>query len=159
MDLLFIIILIISIFVAFSFILHEYNAGKYNVNNGILEESSLENYKKDYPNKDVDDLKVEIEKIADRLIDNLESNRYTDKVREKAKNDKRIKLLKNEIADDVKIINYKDKKLKAKVNYILDNNEYSLIFDMITVNRGRVFLKKYNLMKQRAEKKYNFLKT
>ena len=55
-----------------------------------------------------------------------------------------------------KIINYKDKKLKAKVNYILDNNEYSLIFDMITVNRGRVFLKKYNLMKQRAEKKYNF---
>ena len=156
MDLLFIIILIISIFVAFSFILHEYNAGKYNVNNDILEESSLENYKKDYPNKDVDDLKVEIEKIADRLIDNLESNRYTDKVREKGKNDKRIKLLKNEIADDVKIINYKDKKLKAKVNYILDNNEYSLIFDMITVNRGRVFLKKYNLMKQRAEKKYNF---
>lgn len=156
MDLLFIIILIISIFVAFSFILNEYNAGKYNVNNGILEENSLENYKKDYPNKDVDDLKVEIEKIADRLIDNLESNRYTDKVREKAKKDKRIKLLKNEIADDVKIINYKDKKLKAKVNYILDNNEYSLIFDMITVNRGRVFLKKYNLMKQRAEKKYNF---
>ena len=38
----------------------------------------------------------------------------------------------------------------------VENDEYSLIFDMITVNRGRVFLKKYNLMKQKTEKSLNF---
>lgn len=156
MNLLFIIIFIVSILAVFGFILHQYNTGKYNVNNGFFEQNSIENYEKDYPNKSIEDLKVEIEKIADRLMEDQESNRYTNKMKEKFQNDRRIEPLRNQFIDDVKIMNYQDKKLKAKVNYIVENDEYSLIFDMITVNRGRVFLKKYNLMKQKAEKSLNF---
>ena len=77
-------------------------------------------------------------------------------MKEKFQNDRRIEPLRNQFIDDVKIMNYQDKKLRAKVNYIVENDEYSLIFDMITVNRGRVFLKKYNLMKQKTEKSLNF---
>ena len=77
-------------------------------------------------------------------------------LKEKFQNDRRIEPLRNQFIDDVKIMNYQDKKLRAKVNYIVENDEYSLIFDMITVNRGRVFLKKYNLMKQKTEKSLNF---
>ena len=149
MNLLFIIIFIISVFSIFGFILHQYNTGKYNVNNGFFEKNSIENYKKDYPNKSIEDLKVEIEKIADRLMEDQDSNRYTNKMKEKFQNDRRIEPLRNQFIDDVKIMNYQDKKLRAKVNYIVENDEYSLIFDMITVNRGRVFLKKYKLMKQK----------
>ncbi len=156
MNLLFIIVFIVSILTVFGFILHQYNTGKYNVNNGFFEKNSIENYKKDYPNKSIEDLKVEIEKIADRLMEDQDSNRYTNKMKEKFQNDRRIEPLRNQFIDDVKIMNYQDKKLKAKVNYIVENDEYSLIFDMITVNRGRVFLKKYNLMKQKAEKSLNF---
>lgn len=156
MNLLFIIVFIVSILAVFGFILHQYNTGKYNVNNGFFEKNSIENYKKDYPNKSIEDLKVEIEKIADRLMEDQDSNRYTNKMKEKFQNDRRIEPLRNQFIDDVKIMNYQDKKLKAKVNYIVENDEYSLIFDMITVNRGRVFLKKYNLMKQKAEKSLNF---
>lgn len=156
MNLLFIIIFIISVFLIFGFILHQYNTGKYNVNNGFFEKNSIENYKKDYQNKSIEDLKVEIEKIADRLMEDQDSNRYTNKMKEKFQNDRRIEPLKNQFIDDVKIMNYQDKKLRAKVNYIVENDEYSLIFDMITVNRGRVFLKKYNLMKQKTEKSLNF---
>lgn len=156
MNLLFIIIFIISVFSVFGFILHQYNTGKYNVNNGFFEKNSIENYKKDYPNKSIEDLKVEIEKIADRLMEDQDSNRYTNKMKEKFQNDRRIEPLRNQFIDDVKIMNYQDKKLRAKVNYIVENDEYSLIFDMITVNRGRVFLKKYNLMKQKTEKSLNF---
>lgn len=156
MNLLFIIIFIVSVFAVFGFILHQYNTGKYNVNNGFFEKNSIENYKKDYPNKSIEDLKVEIEKIADRLMADQDSNRYTNKMKEKFQNDRRIEPLRDQFIDNVKIMNYQDKKLKAKVNYIVENDEYSLIFDMITVNRGRVFLKKYNLMKQKAEKSLNF---
>lgn len=156
MNLLFIIVFIVSILAVFGFILHQYNTGKYNVNNGFFEKNSIENYKKDYPNKSIEDLKVEIEKIADRLMEDQDSNRYTNKMKEKFQNDRRIEPLRNQFIDDVKIMNYQDKKLKAKVNYIVENDEYSLIFDMITVNRGRVFLKKYNLMKQKVEKSLNF---
>lgn len=156
MNLLFIIIFIISILAVFGFILRQYNTGKYNVNNGFFEQNSIENYEKDYPNKSIEDLKVEIEKIADRLMEDQDSNRYTNKMKEKFQNDRRIEPLRDQFIDNVKIMNYQDKKLKAKVNYIIENDEYSLIFDMITVNRGRVFLKKYNLMKQKAEKSLNF---
>lgn len=156
MNLLFIIIFIVSILAVFGFILHQYNTGKYNVNNGFFEQNSIENYEKDYPNKSIEDLKVEIEKIADRLMEDQDSNRYTNKMKEKFQNDRRIEPLRDQFIDNVKIMNYQDKKLKAKVNYIIENDEYSLIFDMITVNRGRVFLKKYNLMKQKAEKSLNF---
>lgn len=156
MNLLFIIVFIVSILIVFGFILHQYNTGKYNVNNGFFEKNSIENYKKDYPNKSIEDLKVEIEKIADRLMEDQDSNRYTNKMKEKFQNDRRIEPLRNQFIDDVKIMNYQDKKLKAKVNYIVENDEYSLIFDMITVNRGRVFLKKYNLMKQKTERSLNF---
>lgn len=156
MELIFIIGLIIAMLIAFTIILYEYNSGKYNVENSLIEEKSLEDYQKDYPSKTTEELKIEIEKIADRLIDNLKSNRYTEKIRKKAEDDEEIRKLKNQIVDNVKIINYKDKKLKARVDYNLEDLEYSLIFDMITVNRGRVFLKKYKLMKQKLKKEFIF---
>lgn len=150
MNLLFlIIILIISIFSSFSFIMFQFKRGSYNVSNGYLENRGIENYKHDYPEKSIDELKIEIEHVATMLMENLESNRYTEKIREKASKDKKIDVIRDEFADSVKIVDYKDKSLKAKVNYFVGKDEYNLILNMKTVNKGKVFLNKYTLLKQR----------
>lgn len=151
MNLLFIIILILSILGAFSFIFYQFKMGKYNIEGGYLEKIGIEEFKKDYPEKSIEELKIEIEHVASLLMENVESNRYTDRMREKVSHDKRINFIKDEFADSVDIVNYKNKFLKAKVNYIVGKNEYNLILDMRTVNKGRIFLNKYFLLKQRKK--------
>lgn len=148
------IIISIALLMSFSFILYQYSIGKYNSLGSEFEENNIRNYEKDYPNKNSEDLKIEIEKIADRLISNQESNRYTNQLKEKVQKDERINPFRNQIVDDVKILKYSNNKLKAKVEYSLKDEKYSLIFDMIIVNSGRTFLKKYNLMKQKMKMEY-----
>lgn len=82
------------------------------------------------------------------LLDNEESNRYTYRIQEQAKNDYRLDEFRDRIADSVEIINYKDGKLKVQVNYPVGKIEYTLIMYMDIVKKGRVFLKKYKSMKR-----------
>ena len=82
------------------------------------------------------------------LLDNQESNRYTHRIQEKAKNDYKLDEFRNEIPDSVEILDYKKGELKAQVNYILGKTEYTLIMYMDIVKRGRVFLKNYKSMKR-----------
>ncbi len=141
----------LMIFMAFA-ILAEFNQGTYNSTKkmGYYEKEGLKNYQKDYPNKKIKDLKLEIEEIANRLVDNQSSNRYTERLREKAYYDKDIQKLNDEFVDKVRIVKYNDKKLRAKIDYIIEDKKYSLLFDMVTVSTGRVFLKKYNILKENA---------
>lgn len=149
MDLL--IIISLSILLAILFILYEAKEGKYkrisNEQNGI-EKAKLEEFQKDFPEKDIDALKIEIEKISDMLLDNQESNRYTYKIQEKAKNDYKLQEFRNEIADGVEILDYADGKITAQVSYISGRIEYILIMYLDIVKKGRVFLKKYKSMKR-----------
>ena len=108
----------------------------------------LEELKKDFPEKDINALKIEIEKISDMLLDNQESNRYTYKIQEKAKNDYKLQEFRNELPDSVEIIDYDSGKLTAQVSYISGKIEYILIMYMDIVKKGRVFLKKYKSMKR-----------
>lgn len=145
------IIISVSILLAVCFILYEAKEGKYKlVSDGanVIENAKLEEFKKDFPEKDIDALKIEIEKISDMLLDNQESNRYTYKIQEKAKNDYKLEEFRNEIADSVEIVDYENGKLTAHVSYISGRIEYTLIMYMDIVKKGRVFLKKYKSMKR-----------
>lgn len=149
-----IIIILTSILMALVFVLYQTNMGKYKIKSygkNILEEESLANFQRDFPEKDMNFLKIEIEKISDMLLDNEESNRYTYKIQEKAKNDYKLDEFRNEIADSVEILDYKKGKLKAQVNYLLGKTEYTLIMYMDIVKKGRVFLKNYKSMKRIVE--------
>lgn len=145
------IIISLSILFAVMFILYEAKQGKYKLildEEDIIEKSKLEKFQKDFPEKNIDALKVEIEKISDMLLDNQESNRYTYKIQEKAKNDSKLQEFRNEIPDGVEIIDYSKGKLIAQVSYISGKIEYILIMYMDIVKKGRVFLKNYKSMKR-----------
>lgn len=145
------IIISLSILFAVVFILYEAKQGKYKLisdEEEIIEKSKLEKFQKDFPEKNIDALKIEIEKISDMLLDNQESNRYTYKVQEKAKNDFKLQEFRNEIPDGVEIIDYNKGKLTAQVSYISGKIEYILIMYMDIVKKGRVFLKNYKSMKR-----------
>ncbi len=159
MLMIFIIVFIIFVLVLGFAIILEYRQGSYGrENNGAYAKQGLKDYRKDYPEKKIRDLKFEIEEVANRLIDSEECNRYTENLRKKASRDKELKLLSNEFAQDVKILNYKDKQLRAKVDYLLDDKKYSLLFDMNTVATGKVFLRKYNILKEKAKLDNIYLK-
>lgn len=145
MDLL--IVVFISLILAISIVVYEVKLGKFK-SKGNIEERKIEAFNKDFPNKDIDALKIEIEKISDMLLDNQESNRYTAKIQEKAKNDYKLEEFRDNIADNVEIIDYKNRKLTAQVSYISGRIEYTMIMYMDIVNKGRVFLKNYKSMKR-----------
>ena len=154
------IIVFIFFFFFFGFaILAEFNQGTYSQSiDGYDAKQGIKNYRKDYPEKRIRDLKSDIEEVANRLVENEECNRYTENLRKKASKDKDIKRLSNEFVDDVKILKYKDKKLRAKVDYLLDDKKYSLLFDMDTVSKGKVFLRKYNILKEKNKLDNIYLK-
>ena len=145
-----IIYIILSIFVAFGIVLYLLSNQKYNLKNeSILKKESEEQYKKDFPNKSIKDVEREIEIIADKLVDNQETNRYTENLRQKAKKDYKIKILKKLCLDNAKIVNYKNKKMKAKVKFRDFNDEYYMLMDMKVVSKGRIFLNSYKILKNR----------
>ena len=145
-----IIYIILSIFVAFGIVLYLFSNQKYNLRNeSVLKKQSEEQYKKDFPNKSIKDIEREIEIIADKLVDNQETNRYTENLREKAKKDYKIKILKKLCLDNAKIVNYKNKKMKAKVKFRDFNDEYYMLMDMKVVSKGRIFLNSYKVLKNR----------
>lgn len=151
MELLVFILVPTSILMALAFILYQNNIGKYKLKytgENQIEEENFDRFQKDFPEKDIDSLKIEIERISDMLLDNQESNRYTYKIQQKAKNDYKLEAFRKEIPDSVEILNYKKGKLKAQVNYVLGQTEYTLIMYMNIVRKGRIFLKNYKSMKR-----------
>ena len=85
------------------------------------------------------------------LLGNEESNRYTYRLQEKASNDRKLERIRKIIPDNVSLLTLKDHKLKAQVNYLNENKEYTIIMYMDVVAKGRVFLKKYKTMKREVE--------
>ena len=124
--------------------------GKYKRanNNHVREEELEKKFENRYTNKTAKDLKIEIEKISDMLLGNEESNRYTYRLQQKASLDKNLDKFRRSIVDSVDIIDLKENSLKAQVNYLDNNNEYTIIMYMSIVAKGRVFLKKYKTMKR-----------
>lgn len=150
MKLLIFIVILTSILLSITYILRQINFGKYKMksNNSVVRQQSIQNFEKEYPEKNINDLKIEIEKISDMLLDNQESNRYTTRIQEKAKNDSKLDEFRDLLVDNVEIIKYKKNKMKAQVNYILGNIEYTIVMEMKIVNQGRAFLKNYKTMKR-----------
>lgn len=144
----------LSFIIIFSIILKDVQNLDYNVTNeSELEKEAEEKYLAEFPNYTIFSLKSEIEKIADILVDNQSSNRYTELLREKAAKDEKVKELKNAIIDDVDIVKYNKGNLKAKVKYKDYDYNYSMVLNLSTVARGRVFLNNYTILKQKA---YNY---
>jgi len=145
-----VIYVILSIFVAFGIVLYLLANQKYILTNeSILKKESENLYEKDFPSKSVKEIEREIEIIADKLLYNQETNRYTEKLRQKAKKDYKVKILRKLCLDNAKIINYKNKKMKAKVKFKDYNEEYYMLMDMKVVSKGRIFLNSYKILKNR----------
>lgn len=102
------------------------------------------NYLKEFPKRTSEELKYEIGKIAELLVENKESNRYTEILRRKASKDKKIQDMKQ--IESVDIIKFENGKMKAGILY--RNLDYKLVLDMETVSRGRLFLNGYNTVKK-----------
>ena len=81
------------------------------------------------------------------LLGNEESNRYTYRLQEKARLDKNLERIRNLIPNSVNILDFKNNNLKAQVNYLYGDDEYTIIMYMNVVAKGRVFLKKYKTMR------------
>ena len=108
-----------SVIVAYIIIMIDIRYGKYTLSEdkSILSMKSEEKYLKEFPNYTIEALKTEIAKIADMLLKNQESNRYTEVLREKANKDEQVKVLKEAVVDKVDLIKYNDGDLKARIRY------------------------------------------
>ena len=143
--------IIISLFILFGFLIKDVTNGKYKVENSLLSKEAEDKYGILYPNSSIDELKSEIEKIAELLVAGEESNRYTEGLRQKALNDSRMKEIKDSVVESVELVKYVDDNLKARIKYKYFENEYTLILSFSTVTSGRVFLNKYFVFKNKIE--------
>lgn len=116
--------------------------------NNEIEKEIIKEFESKYPEKTETDLKIEIEKISEMLLDNEASNRYTYKLQKKACKDRKLDMMRETIPNSVNILDYKNDKLKAQVNFLDKNSEYTIIMYLDIVAKGRVFLKKYTTMKR-----------
>lgn len=150
MGLLIFIVFLLSILLAGCFAVDEVNKGKYKMinNNTENEENLIKEFESKYPNKTAKDLKIEIEKISDMLLGNEESNRYTYQIQQKASKDVTLDKIRTTVVDSVNLLDFKGNKIKAQVNYLEENSEYTIIMYMNIVAKGRVFLKNYKTMKR-----------
>lgn len=145
---------VMAILLSLCFILYVVQKGKYKVmENSIIQEESVKAFEKEFPEKSINDLKIEIETISNMILNNQHSNRYTERIQEKAQKDFKLNNIRNVKVSNVKILRYKDKQLKAQVQYKLPKEEYSLVLDMQIVRRGRAFLKKYNIFRYMSNTK------
>ena len=151
------IIIVISILIAFALIIKDVRIGKYEIAGktveSILGKEAEIKYAHEFPEHSITDLKNEIEVVADILINNEPSNRYTERLRQKAAKDERIQEIREAIQENVEIVKYIDGNLKARVRYRDLKNKYLLILSMNTVATGRVFLNDYFIFKDKLNLK------
>lgn len=141
----------LALIIAFGLIIRDIKNAKYNVKDeSEIKKEAEEKYLKEFPDYTIFRLKSEIETIADILVDNQESNRYTELLRKKASKDEKIKCLKDAVVEDIDIVRYNKGNLKAKVKYKDYDYKYSMVLNLSTVSRGRVFLNNYLVYKERA---------
>lgn len=143
--------IIIGVFIIFGFIIKDVRNGEYSVKDSLLEKEAENKYGILYPENSIDELKDEIEKIAELLAAGEESNRYTELLRQKAMNDLRMKRINDSVVENVELIKFVDNNLKARIKYRDFENEYTLILSFNTVTAGRVFLTKYFIFKNKLE--------
>ena len=141
--------IIIGLFILFGFLIYDIRKGRYKVDGSILAKEAEEKYGVLFPDNTINDLKSEIEKVAELLVAGEESNRYTEKLREKAKEDERIQEINNSVVENVELVKYVNDNLKARIKYKDFENEYTLILSFNTVSGGRVFLKDYFIFKNK----------
>ena len=145
-----VILISISLIVIFSIIIHDVKNNEYDVKEkSEIGKEAEEKYLKEFPNYTIFSLKSEIEKIADILVDNQSSNRYTELLREKASKDEKVQKLKDAVMEDIDILKYNKGNLKAKIKYRDYDYNYSMVFNLSTVARGRVFLNNYLVYKEK----------
>lgn len=145
------IFIIIGLFILFGFLIGDIRRGQYIVNGSILAQEAEEKYGTLYPKNSINELKDEIEKVAELFIAGEESNRYTEILRKKAKDDERIQEISNAIVENVELVKYVNDVLKARIKYKDYYNEYTLILSFSTVTGGRVFLNDYFVFKNKIE--------
>lgn len=139
--------IIIGLFILFGFLINDIRRGRYKVDGSILAQEAEDKYGLLYPDNSINELKDEIEKVAELLIAGEETNRYTESLRKKAEEDERIKEIRNSVAENVELVKYVSDVLKARIKYKDYDNEYTLILSFNTVSGGRVFLKDYFIFK------------
>lgn len=145
-----VILISISLIVIFSIIIHDVKNNEYDVKEkSEIGKEAEEKYLKEFPNYTIFSLKSEIEKIADILVDNQSSNRYTELLREKASKDEKVQKLKDAVMEDIDILKYNKGNLRAKIKYRDYDYNYSMVFNLSTVARGRVFLNNYLVYKEK----------
>ena len=143
--------IIIALFVLFGLLIRDIRNGQYKVKDSILSKEAEEKYGNLFPKNTIDDLKDEIEKIAELLSSGHESNRYTELLRQKAINDIRMNKIKDAVVENVELVKFVDDNLKASIKYKDYENEYTLILSFNTVTSGRVFLIKYFIFMNKIE--------
>ena len=143
--------IIISLFILFGFIIRDIRLGQYEVKDSLLSKEAEDKYGNLFPKNSIENLKNEIEKVAELLVTGEESNRYTEILRKKAQNDIRIQEIKDAVVESVELVKYVDDNLKARIRYKDYNNIYTLILNFNTVTSGRVFLTKYFIFKKKIE--------
>lgn len=110
--------------------------------------SAEEKYLLEFPKRDSEKLKYEVGKIAELLVGNQESNRYTNYLRKKVSQNKIIKQIQNSKETEINILSYDNNKMKAEITYKDLVKEYSLVLDMNTVSQGRLFVRDFNIRKK-----------
>lgn len=139
--------IILGLFILFGFLIYDIRKGRYKVDDSILTKEAEDKYGILFPENSINELKDEIEKVAELLIAGEESNRYTELLRKKAEDDERIQEIKDAVVENVELVKYVDDVLKARIKYRDYNNEYTLILSFSTVTGGRVFLNDYFIFK------------
>lgn len=145
--------IIIGLFVLFGLLINDIRKGRYKVEDSIISQEAEDKYGILFPEKSIDELKNEIEKIAELLITGEDSNRYAEILRDKAKNDIRIQEINNAVIENVELVKYVNDILKARIKYKDYDNEYTLILSLSPVTSGRLFLNDYFVFKNKIEVK------
>ena len=147
-----IIVVATSIIISFLFILYLLENQKYKMNKkSIVEEEAEKLYINDYKLQNISDLERQIRIVTKRFINFKDCNRYTLRLVNKAKKDKKIDKIKNLLLEEIKILKYRNNKLKTKVKFQNANSEYFLLMKMKTVFNGRIFLKSYKILENRIK--------
>ena len=147
-----IIVVATSIIISFLFILYLLENQRYKMNKkSIVEEEAEKLYINDYKLQNISDLERQIRIVTKRFINFKDCNRYTLRLVNKAKKDKKIDKIKNLLLEEIKILKYRNNKLKTKVKFKNTDSEYFLLMKMKTVFNGRIFLKSYKILENRIK--------
>lgn len=147
-----IIVVVTSIIISFLFILYLLENQRYKMNKkSIVEEEAEKLYINDYKLQNISDLERQIRIVTKRFINFKDCNRYTLRLVNKAKKDKKINKIKNLLLEEIKILKYRNNKLKTKVKFKNTDSEYFLLMKMKTVFNGRIFLKSYKILENRIK--------